>query len=165
MPTLTVLFSGRCLFTLVAVLLAMDFFASCDRKPSAPGPDKSNAVVLRNAEGEDWTVSVEIARTPAERAEGLMYRWSLEDDHGMLFIFDDVEVRSFWMKNTRIPLDMIFIGPDKKIVGIVREAEPYTTQSRTVGVPSQYVLEVYGGEAEEHGLSAGDRVFFFLESD
>jgi hypothetical protein len=139
---------------LIAALLLM----AC--APSAP-PGKSPAVVMRNGAGRDWTVTVEVARTVIEQAQGLMFRWSLAPNHGMIFIYRDADVRRFWMKNTRIPLDMIFIAPDRRIAGIVARAEPYTETIRSVPAPAQWVLEVAGGEAEKHGLKSGDRVFFF----
>jgi uncharacterized membrane protein (UPF0127 family) len=89
-----------------------------------------------------------------------MYRRELADGHGMLFIFPDESVLTFWMKNTPIPLDMIFIGSDMKIVGIVREAVPFTESPRTVGLPSRYVLEIVGGGAQKRGIQVGDKVLF-----
>ncbi len=147
-----------------ASLAAALFFlagSTCDRPPAVPDSVKGPAVVIRNQDGQDWTVTVELARTPLERQKGLMWRWSLPKDHGMLFIFDDLAVRSFWMKNTRIPLDMIFIGPDNRIVGIVENAEPYTETKRMVEKPSRWVLEVAGGECATRGVKAGDLVYFF----
>ena len=87
-----------------------------------------------------------------------MYRSSMPEDHGMLFIFPDEVERSFWMKNTLIPLDMLFIASDGRIVGISADATPLTTAARSVGQPSRYVLETNGGWAARHGVRAGDRV-------
>lgn len=101
---------------------------------------------------------VEIARTPDARARGLMFRTELAPDRGMLFLFENEEPLSFYMRNTLIPLDMIFIGADRRIVGIVHRAEPRTLTSRSVGKPSQYVLEINGGLAQKHGIRAGQRV-------
>jgi hypothetical protein len=89
-----------------------------------------------------------------------MYRRELPADHGMLFIFPDESVLTFWMQNTPIPLDMIFIGSDLKIVGIVRDAVPFTTSARSVGAPSRYVLEINGGAAQKRGIEVGDKVRF-----
>jgi uncharacterized protein len=104
------------------------------------------------------TFQVELARTPSERARGLMYRTHLAPDAGMLFVFDTEENEVFWMKNTLIPLDMIFIDHDLKIVGIVENAEPQTLTARSVGRPSQYVLEIGGGMSAQHGFRAGQTV-------
>ena len=78
----------------------------------------------------------------------------------MLFVFDTSVEHPFWMKNTVLPLDMIFLGDDRKIVGIVKDAVPFTTTSRTVGVPSRYVLEVNAGFSEKHHVKTGDQATF-----
>jgi uncharacterized membrane protein (UPF0127 family) len=78
----------------------------------------------------------------------------------MLFLFDDTAERAFWMKNTLIPLDILFIDEEGRIVGIVERAEPRSERTRTVGRPSRYVLEVNGGWSAAHGVRAGDRVRF-----
>jgi hypothetical protein len=75
-------------------------------------------------------------------------------------MFDTTVEHPFWMKNTVLPLDMIYLGEDKKIVGIVKDAVPFTTTSRTVGVPSRYVLEVNAGFSEKHGVKTGDEATF-----
>ena len=121
---------------------------------------RSARVVVETRAGARHPVAVELARTDAERARGLMWRTSLAPDAGMLFLFDESEVHSFWMQNTLIPLDMIFIDDGGRIVGIVARAAPQTTTGRSVDAPSRYVLEVNGGWAEAHGLSAGDHVRF-----
>ncbi len=109
----------------------------------------------------DWIpVKVEIAATRESKTRGLMHREKLPEGHGMLFVFRYLEVRAFWMKNTLIPLDMIFIGAGGRIVGIVHEAEPLSPVSRSVGIPSRYVLEVRGGWAAEKGVGEGHRVRF-----
>ena len=79
----------------------------------------------------------------------------------MLFLFDRTEVLTFWMKNTLVPLDMIFIGEDRRVVGVVEGAEPLSTDSRSVGVPSRYVLEVNAGFAALHGVAPGTALDFF----
>jgi uncharacterized membrane protein (UPF0127 family) len=103
-------------------------------------------------------VSLEVAADDPTRTRGLMYRDRLADGHGMLFVFDDVTDHSFWMKNTVIPLDMIFIGTDRSIVGIHPNATPLSLAPISVGRPSKWVLEVAGGYAGRAGMAAGDRV-------
>ncbi len=103
---------------------------------------------------------VELARTPAEHEIGLMFRKHLDPDAGMLFLFERPSLQTFWMKNTLIPLDMIFIGADRRVVGIVEKAEPQTLTARRVNEPSQYVLEIGGGLAAERGIRAGQQVEF-----
>jgi uncharacterized protein len=129
----------------------------------APGVDAAGAsprVVVESARGTRHAVAVEIARTEGERRQGLMHRESLPDGAGMLFLFDDTADHVFWMKDTLISLDMIFIDEEGRIVGIVERAAPRTTVSRGVGVPSRYVLEVNGGWASARGIRPGDRVRF-----
>jgi uncharacterized protein len=99
-------------------------------------------------------VRVSLARTDVERQHGLMYVQNLAPDDGMLFLFDEDAVQSFWMKNTLIPLDLIFIRSDMTVAGVVANAQPLTLTPRTVGIPSRYVLEVNGGWAARHGVAA-----------
>lgn len=115
--------------------------------------------MLAGSKGE-VAVTVEVVSTTAAITRGLMYREFLAADAGMLFLMPKQEVQSFWMRNTLIPLDMLFIGEDMTVVGIVERAQPRTDTSRTVGKPSRYVLEVNGGWASTHGISAGATVRF-----
>jgi len=116
--------------------------------------------VLLDGRDEQVAVRVEIARDPATRARGLMFRRQMDPDAGMIFLFERSEVQDFWMKNTYLPLDMIFIGADLRVVGVVEDAEPLTETTRTVGQPSQYVLETNAGFARRHGIGPGARVVF-----
>jgi uncharacterized protein len=117
-------------------------------------------VIISTKSGKERAVRVEIAGTPVKREMGLQYRNELADDQGMLFLFPREEVLAFWMRNTPIPLDMIFIGSDMKIVGIVHEAVPFSLTARSVGAPSRFVLEIKGGLAKQGGIEAGDTVRF-----
>jgi uncharacterized membrane protein (UPF0127 family) len=103
---------------------------------------------------------VELAITPAEHERGLMFREHLDPDAGMLFISESPRRQVFWMKNTLIPLDMIFIGADWRIAGIVENAEPKTLSAREIAAPSQYVLEIGGGLSARNGIRAGQTVDF-----
>lgn len=87
-----------------------------------------------------------------------MYRRSMPEDHGMLFRLEERREHVFWMHNTCIPLDMMFVEDDGTIVGIVEDAEPLTDSSRTVGKPSSWVLEVNGGWSQRHGVRAGQKL-------
>lgn len=100
----------------------------------------------------------ELAETPAKREFGLMFRRSLPENSGMLFIFDDVRVIDMWMKNTYIPLDMVFIGPDGVVVSVAMDTEPFSEAIITSGAPALAVLEVKAGTARRIGLQAGDRI-------
>jgi uncharacterized protein len=131
---------------------------------AAPGPDAGalpvGIVEVETPSGDWLRLRVELATTAESQARGLMFREHLEDGEGMLFVFAGDTVRSFWMKNTLIPLDMIFIDAAGIVVGVVHEAEPLTTSPRSVGRPSRYVLEVPGGWARARGVEAGTRVRF-----
>ena len=107
-----------------------------------------------------WIVQVEVARTEEQRTRGLMFRRELGRDRGMVFIFDETSEHSFWMHNTLIPLDLIFLGEDRRVVGVVANAAPQTDALRTVAKPSRYVVEVSGGEAVAHGIGPGTRAVF-----
>ncbi|HEY2919541.1 MAG TPA: DUF192 domain-containing protein [Candidatus Binatia bacterium] len=103
---------------------------------------------------------VEIADTAGKREMGLQYRRNLADDRGMIFLFPSESPQTFWMKNTPISLDMIFINRDRKIVGIVERTVPFSLDSRSVTAPSQYVLEINAGLARRYGIQTGDSVRF-----
>jgi uncharacterized membrane protein (UPF0127 family) len=105
-------------------------------------------------------VSVEIADTAATREYGLMYRKQLDENAGMIFVFKAPQHLEFWMKNTVIPLDMIFADSAGKIVGIVRKAVPFSEGIDSIDGDSQYVLEVNGGFCDRHGIKAGDTLRF-----
>ncbi len=111
------------------------------------------------------TISVEVADTPTRRERGLMYRNDLGADAGMLFLFPQDDDLRFWMKNTPLPLDMVFIDASRTIVGIVANTRPFSTQAVGVGKPSRYVLEVHAGYCTKHGITAGDKVDFEQVSD
>ena len=113
------------------------------------------------ANGREVTFQVEIADTPAKRELGLQYRRELALNRGMLFIFPEERQLAFWMKNTPIALDMIFISRDKRIVGIIEKAAPFSLESRSVAeAPSQFVLEINGGVSRRYGFRPGDSVRF-----
>jgi uncharacterized membrane protein (UPF0127 family) len=101
---------------------------------------------------------VEVAASDDERQKGLMFRRELSPQHGMLFIFPEEGRLSFWMKNTLIPLDIIFISREWKVVGIIKHATPLTEESRSVDTTSQYVLEVLGGVSDRLGIEEGDGI-------
>jgi uncharacterized membrane protein (UPF0127 family) len=102
--------------------------------------------------------SVEIADNDAERAKGLMYRKDLPEGQGMLFDFHREQEVSFWMQNTYIPLDMVFIRADGRILRIAENTEPLSTRLIPSGGPVRAVLEVIGGTTRKLGIAPGDRV-------
>ena len=87
-----------------------------------------------------------------------MFRKSLGPDRGMIFPYEPAQEVAFWMKNTLIPLDMIFVRADGTVAGVVADAEPLTLESRSIGEPSRYVVEVNAGWAARHGVVAGTRM-------
>lgn len=103
-------------------------------------------------------VEVELAKTPHHIERGLMYRRSMPDDRGMFFTLDERRDHTFWMRNTCIPLDMLFIDDDGIIVGIVEAAAPLTETTRSVGCPSVFVLEVNAGWARRRGIKPGQKI-------
>jgi len=120
---------------------------------------KQPTLVIHSAAG-DHQVKVEVVTRSDEMARGLMYRRSLEKDSGMLFIFRQEEPQSFWMKNTLIPLDMIFISRDLVIVDITT-MQPCITDpcpDYTSRQPAQYVLEINAGYCRSHAIAIGDRI-------
>ena len=109
-------------------------------------------------EASDHAFRVEVARTEREQAKGLMFRTAMGADEGMIFPMDPPRDAAFWMKNTVIPLDIIFIGPDKRILNIAANAEPYSETPLPSAGPVSAVLELNGGRAEQLGIGRGDLV-------
>lgn len=133
--------------------------ADTTKSPKVPA-DTEPQVIISTSEGRYVTWKVELALTDAQRIRGLMHRDSLAADRGMLFVFPYESIQSFWMKNTRIPLDMIFIRQNMTVAGVVSNARPHDTSSYHVSTPSRFVLEVNGGQAETHKIKPGDAVRF-----
>jgi hypothetical protein len=144
------------LFLLPPALVA----ATCSGKNTAPTPEHEPTVFLHSSEGPEVRVSVEVARTPGERQQGLMHRTGLDKGTGMIFLFDEMSIQSFWMKNTLISLDMIFIDENLVVVGVVADTVPLSLAPCRVDDPSQYVLEVEAGFAANHGIGPGTKVTF-----
>jgi uncharacterized protein len=126
--------------------------------PQATGA--APAAHARPAPGRAWvifgadTVVAEVARTPEQRAEGLMYRQELPDGTGMLFVFEENDLRSFWMQNTYVPLDIAFLDPALTVVDIQQMA-PMTTDSHESAAPAMFALEVRQGWFAERGIPVG----------
>jgi len=103
-------------------------------------------------------LNVEVADTEAKREQGLMFRRSISADQGMIFLFDGEHEITMWMKNTYIPLDMVFIGGDWRIRHIAYDAEPFSTDVISSMRPASRVLEIGAGQAKKLGLAVGDIV-------
>ena len=147
----------------MAIMVALAPLTACKNNgqpAQTTAPPLTRATVTVDTGERKLSFRVELALTDAERNRGLMFRESMGADEGMLFVFDRQFNHSFWMKNTLIPLDMLFIDKDRRIVGIVPIAEPQTETARSVGVPSQYVLEINGGLCGKLGIRVGHVVEF-----
>ncbi|TYB73818.1 DUF192 domain-containing protein [Bizionia saleffrena] len=105
-------------------------------------------------------LDIELALTQTERDLGLMYRNELKDNQGMLFVFPDSQPRSFYMRNTHISLDIIYLDHNRAIVSIQREAKPMDESSLPSESAAQYVLEINGGLSKKWNLEAGDKIEF-----
>lgn len=123
---------------------------------SLAGLDQAEVVVASS--GREHRFTVEIARTREEQARGLMERASLAPDRGMLFPYSPPQPVSFWMRNTLIPLDLIFIAPGGRIARIEADAVPFAEDPLQSGVPVEAVLELNGGQAAALGIKPGDEV-------
>jgi hypothetical protein len=147
---------------------------SCTRSgapaPASPeaGTTQVQAQARRPAEvaltpadgGPRTTVRVELARTPAEHEHGLMYRRDLPEGTGMLFLFDRPDIRRFWMKNTYVSLDMLFLDERRRVVGIEANTTPLDETPRGPDAPAQYVLEVPAGYCQRHRIHIGAQADF-----
>ena len=106
------------------------------------------------------SLNVEFAETDYEVQTGLMYRQSMGDDQAMLFIFPDVAMHSFYMKNTEFPLDIIFIDENQKIASFQKNAQPFNETGLSSQVPIKYVLEINANLSDQWNLAAGDSIAF-----
>jgi len=119
---------------------------------------ESSVLTLRTAAGERHRFRVELALTPLERSQGLMFRESLEADAGMLFVYEAERPITMWMKNTLIPLDMLFLGRDGTVLSLAEQAVPLSEAVIASGLPAKAVLELPGGTVARLGLAPGDQV-------
>ncbi len=132
----------------------------CPADPEGPGELAHGYVVFTDAPGSP-RLNVELARTEAEKERGLMYRTKLPDAQGMLFSWGGAEEpRMFWMRNTCIPLDMMFIARDGTITGILEQVPTLNDEPRGVPCPAAFVLEVNAGWSRAHGIQSGTMVHF-----
>jgi len=117
-------------------------------------------IEITRSDGKKFTYDVEVARDLAEQEYGLMYIRSMADDAGMIFPYDPPREVAFWMKNTYIPLDMIFVGKDHRIGHIATNARPLDVMPITSEVSVTSVIELNAGQVDQKGFSVGDTVFY-----
>jgi uncharacterized membrane protein (UPF0127 family) len=142
---------ARAVFAVSTLVLV----ALCRVGPAAAAAEQTLEIVSRTGV---HTFAVELAATDEERQQGLMFRRELPEGRGMLFDFKQDQNVTMWMKNTYIPLDMIFIRADGRIHRIAESTEPESTRVIAAGAPVRAVLEVIAGTAKKLGIRAGDRV-------
>lgn len=140
-------------WTFLLALVACLSPIGCDGKSGAP---QSNLATTQMAIGRK-TYTLEIARTAAERNKGLMERDSMPDDHGMIFLFPEAQEQHFWMKNTRIALDIVYVGSDGKVVS-VHHMDPYKRDTIPSDGPAQFAIELNAGQAAAAEVRAGHTV-------
>ena len=137
--------------------------SGCPADPSA-GSTLSTVVPVSFPEattkGGPVKVDAELARSAAETERGLMYRTKMGEDHAMLFRLEKHTDHTFWMRNTCIPLDMLFVEDDGLIVGIVENVPTLNDEPRSVGCPSSWVVEVNAGWSRRHGVRSGQKLVF-----
>lgn len=153
-----------------AVIGSTLFFYNCKDAPKSDGTSltkeitftKEGELQLLKAENDSIiaTLDIEIADDEYQTQTGLMYRRSMAKNHGMLFVFEDMLLRSFYMKNTEFALDIIYLNSEKKIVSIQKNAKPFDEASAPSESPAQYVLEVNAGLSDKWKLEKGDRIKF-----
>lgn len=158
--TLPAAAGGRCITATPAEPPPAVSAASASACP--PDPDgipklKTAQVAFPEGTGNP-KVEVEIVTTEQEIQRGLMYRRTMPEEHGMLFRLGERRDHTFWMHNTCMPLDMLFVDDDGVVVGIVENATPLTDTTRSVGCPSTWVLEVNAGWCRRHGVKAGQKM-------
>lgn len=150
---------------LSAGLITLTLYSCKDEKTTIKKPlevtfKKEGTLKLFKKDSLITTLDIEIADDEYEIQTGLMYRSSMENNHAMLFIFPNERPRSFYMKNTRIPLDIIYFNADKELVSIQKNAKPFDETSLPSDGVAQYVLEVNAGLTEQWQLEKGDSFNF-----
>lgn len=154
------------IFLIPAAVFILIYFLYLKKGSNEPEWVKEGEVTFLNKDTRQHLskIDVEVAMTPTERSQGLMYRTQMDEEKGMLFIFDRDEMQSFWMKNTIIPLDILFIDSKGVINTIHRNTVPYSERSLPSKVKSQFVVEVNGGYCSRHGINEGDLIEYKLDS-
>ncbi|MBV8548757.1 MAG: DUF192 domain-containing protein [Alphaproteobacteria bacterium] len=128
---------------------------------AAPAPAfPQDTMVIERADGKTLPFKIEVATTPEQHAYGLMYRRHLDTDAGMIFLWETPQQVAMWMKNTYIPLDMLYVAADGRIRNIIAHAEPLNLTPLPSDGPVKAVIELAGGAVDAYGLKTGDRVVY-----
>lgn len=145
---------------LLGIAIVAFIYSSIPRSaaPSGPRFTKEGELNITRDGATIAELDIEIADNRDDITQGLMYRAEMDWDRGMLFLMEASEIQSFWMLNTLIPLDIIFVGEDRRIINIAANTPPKSIESVSSTAPARYVLEVNGGYAAEKGLRAGDEL-------
>ena len=152
------------LATVALIVIGVPLVAACQPASSVSAIERSPAgldqvaLSITTTSGKTHRFTVEVARTPEEQAQGLMNREALAPDRGMIFPYERPAPQSFWMKNTLIPLDMIFVRADGTVARIEANTAPLSLDPVASGEPVGAVLELAGGRAAELGITAGAKV-------
>lgn len=144
------------------------------RRPSADRPTATEYEPKFRKDGELFFVQpeagdtikqidIEIADEPEEREYGMMYRKSMDPNTGMLFLMGEERQQSFWMKNTYVSLDILYLNDDLEVVSIQKNAEPLNTRSLPSEGPASHVLEVTGGFTDQFGIGKGTKIYYDTE--
>lgn len=120
----------------------------------------TDSLIIETLEGARYEFKIELAVTPGQRGQGLMYRRELAADAGMLFLYELEEYRFMWMKNTYLPLDMLFIARDGRVVDLVERTVPLSIKTIRSSRPVQAVLELAGGTSSKLGIGTGAKVIY-----
>jgi uncharacterized protein len=143
---------------LIATVMLLALAGGLRASPEAQETLPVEQITIETKAGEKYVFNAEMATTGSQHSKGLMNRESLAEDSGMLFVFGSVDKRSFWMKDTLIPLDMLFIDEDGTINHIHPMAKPLDRSHITSDKPSKAVLELNGGLTGKYNIMAGDKV-------
>lgn len=153
------------LFYLSVLLIGL---TSCEKKKEANTEETEEVEMTFKKDGELELINdgkviqkldIEIADNETTRAQGLMYRSSMQENQAMLFIMDSEEIQSFYMKNTRIPLDIIYFSADSVVVDIKKDTKPFDTTGLPSAKPAKFVLEVNAGLSDKWGIEVGKTKF------
>lgn len=158
-------FSGHTAHRCLILFLSLLVLVNCSNDESSPdtnqrtdetGFRKDGSLTFYDANGSPGeTIDIEIAETDAARQRGLMFRQKMGYDRGMLFIFERSDTTGFWMKNTPLPLDIMFVDADSTIINIARRTTPYSEDNIYPERAKKYVVEVRGGFSAMHGIEPG----------